>query len=58
MRVNLTADVSKSVRGTLTKEVGKMLDLFATNSESIETNFTSLNQRIDDLEHNVIAAIK
>ena len=35
-----------------------MLELFSTNSESIENNFTSLRQRIDDLEHNVIAAIK
>jgi hypothetical protein len=51
MLVNLTADISKSVGGTLTEEVDKMLNLFATNSESIETNFTSLHKRIDDLEH-------
>ena len=32
--------------------------MFATNSESIESNFASLRQRIDDLEQNVIGAIK
>jgi hypothetical protein len=32
--------------------------MFAANSESIENNFNSLRQRIDDLEQNVIAAIK
>jgi len=32
--------------------------MFSANSESIENNFTSLRQRIDDLEHNVIAPIK
>ena len=55
---SLNTDISKSVGGALTEEVNKMLSLFAANSESIESNFASLHQRIDDLEHNVIAAIK
>ena len=55
---SLNTDISKSVGGALTEEVNKMLSLFAANSETIESNFTSLHQRIDDLEHNVIAAIK
>ena len=42
----------------MTEEVNKILSLFAANSETIESNFASLHQRIDDLEHNVIAAIK
>jgi hypothetical protein len=55
---SLNTDISKSVGGALTEEVNKMLSLFAANSETIENNFTSLHQRIDDLEHNVIATIK
>ena len=55
---SLNTDISKSVRGALTEEVNKMLSLFAANSETIESNFASLHQRIDDLERNVIAAIK
>ena len=55
---SLNTDISKSVGGALTEEVNKMLSLFAANSETIESNFASLHQRIDDLEHNVIAAIK
>ena len=54
----LNTDISKSVGGALTEEVNKMLSLFAANSETIESDFASLHQRIDDLEHNVIAAIK
>ncbi len=30
-----------------------MLDLFTTNSETIETNITSLHKRIYDLEHTI-----
>ena len=55
---SLNTDISKSVGGALTEEVNKMLSLFAANSETIESNFASLHQRIDDLEHNLIAAIK
>jgi chaperonin cofactor prefoldin len=54
----LNTDISQKIGGALTEEVNKMLELFSANSESIENNFTSLRQRIDDLEHNVIAAIK
>jgi ABC-type Zn uptake system ZnuABC Zn-binding protein ZnuA len=38
--------------------VNKLLEVFSSNSESIESNFTSLRQRIDDLEQNFIGAIK
>jgi chaperonin cofactor prefoldin len=55
---SLNTDISKTIGGALTEEVNKMLELFSANSESIEKKFTSLRQRIDDLEHNVIAAIK
>ena len=54
----LNTDISQKVGGALSEEVTKMLTMFAANSESIESNFTSLHQRIDDLEQNVIAAIK
>ena len=54
----LNTDISKKVGGALSEEVTKMLAVFAANSESIESNFTSLNQRIDNLEQNVIAGIK
>ena len=54
----LNIDISKKGEGALIEEVSKMLAMFATNSESIESNFTTLHQRIDDLEQNVIAAIK
>ena len=54
---SLSTDISKTVGGALTEEVNRMLDLFATNSDSIEKNFTTLHQRIDDLEHNVIVVI-
>jgi chaperonin cofactor prefoldin len=58
MLSTLNADISKTIGNALSKEMNKMLELFSANSESIENNFTSLRQRIDDLEHNVIAAIK
>jgi hypothetical protein len=54
----LNTDISKKVEGALSEEVTKMLAIFAANSESIENNFSTLHQRIDDLEQNVIAAIK
>jgi hypothetical protein len=46
----LNNDISKNVGGALSEEVNKMLKVFAANSESIENNFISLRQRIDDLE--------
>ncbi len=55
---SLNTDISKTVGGALTEEVNRVLEMFAANSESIESNFSSLHQRIDDLEHNVITAIK
>ena len=55
---SLNTDISKTVGNVLTDEVNRMLDLFATNSDSIDKNFTTLHQRIDDLEHNVIVVIK
>ena len=55
---SLNTDISKTIGGALSEEVNRMLEQFTANSESIESNFTSLRQRIDDLEHNVIAAIK
>ena len=58
MLSNLNTDISKTVGVTLSEEVSKVLDLFASNSESIESNFSSLRQRIDDLEQNVIVAIR
>jgi hypothetical protein len=58
MLSNLTIDISKAVGAALSEEVCKLVDIFAANSELIESNFSSLRQRIDDLELNVIAAIK
>jgi hypothetical protein len=55
---NLYSDISKALGGSLTDEVSRMLEIFTANSESIEKNFTSLHQRIEDLEQNVITAIK
>ena len=51
-------DISNIVGGTVSEEVSKMLEMFVANSESIENNFNSLRKRIDDLEQNVIGAIK
>ena len=51
-------DISKTVGGAVSGEVDKLLEVFSSNSESIESNFTSLRQRIDELEQNVIGAIK
>ena len=55
---SLSTDIKKTVGDKLTEEVNIMVEMFAVNSESIERNFTSLHQRIEDLEYNVIAAIK
>lgn len=55
---SLNTDISKTVGGKLTEEVNRMLEMFAANYESIDSNFTSLHQQIEDLEHNVIGAIK
>jgi hypothetical protein len=54
----LNTDISEKVGGALSEEVSKTLAIFTANSESIESNFTSLHQRIEDLEQNVIAPIK
>jgi hypothetical protein len=43
-------DITKTVGGAVTDEVNKLLEMFSSNSESIESNFSSLRQRIDDLE--------
>jgi polyhydroxyalkanoate synthesis regulator phasin len=58
MHGKLNTDISKKVGGALSEEVTKMLAMFAANSESIESKFNSLHQRIDDLEQNVFAVIK
>ncbi len=58
MLETLTGDINKSMGSSLSQEVEKMLELFSTNSESIDSNFTSLRQKIEDLEQNVIATIK
>ena len=55
---NLKTDICSTIGGALSEDVSRMLDMFAANSESIENNFSSLRQRIDDLEWNVIVAIK
>jgi hypothetical protein len=54
----LNTDIYEKMGGALSEEVSKTLAIFTANSESIESNFTSLHQRIEDLEQNVIAAIK
>jgi lipid A disaccharide synthetase len=52
------ADIIKTVGGSVSSEIERLLTLFTSSSESIESNFSSLRQRIDDLEHNVIEAIR
>ena len=51
-------DIINTVGGTVSSEFENLLGVFTSNSESIESNFTSLRQRIDDLEHNVIKEIR
>ena len=55
---NLKTDICSTIGGVMSEDVSRMLDTFAANSESIENNFGALRQRIDDLERNVIVAIK
>ena len=43
-------DIAKIVGGAVTDEVNRLLEIYSLVSESIERNFTSLRQRIDDLE--------
>lgn len=42
----------------MSTDIDRLLTLFTSSSELIENNFSSLRQRIDDLEHNVIEAIR
>ncbi len=42
----------------MTEEVEKVLGLFASNAESIESNFAQLRQQISELQENVIGTIK
>jgi hypothetical protein len=53
----MKADFSLTFGGVITSEVDRLLETFASNSESIESNFISLRLRIDELEKNVIGAI-
>ncbi len=48
------ADIIKTVGGRLSSEFESLLSLFISNTESIECNFSSLRQRIIDLEYNVL----
>lgn len=43
-------DITKAVGGTVSEEINRLIEVFAANSESIENNFSTLRQRIDDLE--------
>lgn len=51
-------DIINTVGGFVSSDIERLLTLFTSSAESIESNFTSLRQRIDDLEHNLIEAIR
>ena len=42
----------------MTEEVEKVLGMFASNAESIESNFAQLRQQISDMEVNLVGTIK
>ena len=54
----MKGDISKAVGDTMTEEVEKVLGLFASNAESIESNFAQLRQQISELQEKVIGTIK
>ncbi len=56
--LEMKGDISKAVGDTMTEEVEKVLGLFASNAESIESNFAQLRQQISKLQENVIGTIK
>ena len=51
---DVKVDIIKTIEGSISSDLDRLLDVFTSNSESIESNFSSLRQRIDELEHNVI----
>ena len=51
---DVKVDIIKTIGGSISSDLDRLLDVFTSNSESIESNFSSLRQRIDELEHNVI----
>lgn len=58
MLSSLNTDISKKLGSSVTKELGKYLEMFTAISVSIERNIASLRLRIDELDKKVKNEIK
>lgn len=54
----MTEDIKQTFGGVVTQETEQILSAFTANFLTIDENFNSLRARIDDLETNVIAALR
>ena len=58
MMPEIKEDIVRAVGGMMSEEVAGLLNVFASNSESIEDHFSKLRDKIEESEHKVISAIR
>jgi ABC-type Zn uptake system ZnuABC Zn-binding protein ZnuA len=50
----MTRDIKENIGNALIKETEDLINQFSGNFQAIESNFNSLQQRIDELENKLI----
>ena len=58
MIMGMKQDVATMIHGQSKEELEQILSQFAGMSDTIYSNFSQINSRLNDLENNVITAIK
>ena len=58
MILGMKQEIAEIIGSKSSEDVEYMLAQFADMSETIHSNFSQINSRLNDLENNVIAAIK
>ena len=58
MILGMKQDIATMIDDHSSEELEQILTQFAGMSETIHSNFSQINSRLNDLENNVIAAIR
>ena len=58
MILGMKQDIATMIDDHSSEELEQILSHFAGMSETIHSNFSQINSRLNDLENNVIAAIR
>ena len=58
MILGMKQDIATMIDDHSSEELEQILTQFADMSETIHSNFSQINSRLNDLENNVIAAIR